>query len=283
MKTSHKIILFSLASLILVFFLFPFWLVLINSGKSSADIVISTMSLPKGFGQMAENIKNLINNPNFSYLTSFMNSLIITVASLVLLIFCASMAAWVLSRSKTKWSTFIFMTFVAAMIVPFQVVMLPLLSVYRNIQEFIGIRMFTSYFGIIFAYLGFGGSMSLFILHGFIKGIPYSLEEAAALDGCPPERVFMTVIMPLLKPVQVTVMILNGIWIWNDFLLPSLLLGLSGDLKTLPLSVISFVGSYVKQWDLILTATLLAMLPIIILFLGAQKHIIKGVMDGAVK
>lgn len=285
MKTKHlrSILLFLVAAFALIFFLFPFYLVLINSGKTSGDIIVSTLAWPNGIGQLITNITNVTNNPNFSYVSSFTNSLIITVVSLFLITFCASMAAWVLSRTKTKWSTFIFMTFVASMIVPFQVVMLPLLSVYRQIQAVTGITMFASYFGIIFAYLGFGGSMSLFILHGFIKGIPYSLEEAAMLDGCSPERVFMTIIIPLLKPVQITVIILNGIWIWNDFLLPSLLLGLSGKLKTLPLSVMSFIGSYVKQWDLILTAALLAMIPVIILFIIAQKQIIKGVIDGAVK
>lgn len=280
---TKKIVLFFVAIIALLFFLFPFYLVLINSSKSSADIIISTMSLPKNINQLFINIGNVVNNKNFSYTTAFFNSAFITIVSLVLIVFCSSMAAWVLARNKAKWSGIIFMTFVAAMIVPFQVVMLPILSVYRGFEAFTGIKMFQSYFGIIFAYLGFGGSLSLFILHGFIKGIPYSLEEAAMLDGCSPEKVFMTIIMPLLRPVQITVLILNGIWIWNDFLLPSLLLGLSGKLKTLPLAVQSFIGSYVKQWDLILTAALLAMLPAVVLFIVAQKQIIDGVVDGAVK
>ena len=143
--------------------------------------------------------------------------------------------------------------------------------------------MLSSYKGIIFAYLGFGGAMSVFILHGFIKNIPYELEEAALIDGCTPERTFFNIIFPLLKPVQVTILILNGLWIWNDFLLPSLMLGLNGRIKTLPVAVTSFVGSYVKQWDLILTAAFLAMIPIIILFLFAQKQIIQGMVEGAIK
>ena len=116
-----------------------------------------------------------------------------------------------------------------------------------------------------------------------MKGIPYELEEAAWIDGCSPEGTFFRIIFPLLKPVQVTVLILNGIWIWNDYLLPSLMLGLNGKIKTLPVAVSSFVGSYVKQWDLILSAALLAMIPIIILFLFAQKQIIQGMVDGAIK
>lgn len=266
-----------------VIILAPFFLVVVNSAKSSGDIVLSPISLPANWGQLFTNLINVINNQNFSYWNSFFSSLLITVVSLVLLTLFSSMSAWVLVRNKTKWSNFIFMLFVSAMVIPFQVVMLPLLSTFRQTSEFLGIQMLQSYKGIIFAYLGFGGSMSVFILHGFVKGIPYELEEAAWIDGCSPEGTFFRVIFPLLKPVQVKVLILNGIWIWNDYLLPSLMLGLNGNIKTLPVAVSSFVGSYVKQWDLILSAALLAMIPIIILFLFAQKQIIQGMVDGAIK
>ncbi|MEY8352804.1 carbohydrate ABC transporter permease [Lachnospiraceae bacterium 54-53] len=261
----------------------PFLLVLFNSAKKSADIVINPISPPGNWGQLAVNLQNVIHNQNFSYWRSFASSLIITAVSLTLLTVFSSMAAWVLVRNKTKWSDAVFMIFVAAMVIPFQVVMLPLLSTFREISSFTGIRMLSSYTGIIIAYLGFGGSMSVFILHGFIKGIPRELEEAAWIDGCSPEGTFFRVVFPLLKPVQMTVLILNGIWIWNDYLLPSLMLGLNGRIKTLPVAVSSFVGSYVKQWDLILAAAFLAMIPIIILFLCAQKQIIRGMVEGAIK
>ncbi len=263
--------------------LLPFVLVLFNSSKKSADIVISPIMPPTHIGQLFKNLSNVIHNQNFSYWKSFSSSLIITVVSLVLLSLFAGMAAWVLVRNKKNWSNFIFMLFVAAMVIPFQVVMLPLLSTFRSLSVFTGIQFLNSYTGIIFAYLGFGGSMSIFILHGFIKGIPYELEEAAWIDGCSPEGTFFRIIFPLLKPVQMTVLILNGIWIWNDYLLPSLMLGLNGRIKTLPIAVSSFVGSYVKQWDLILTAALLAMIPIIILFVFAQRQIIQGMVEGAIK
>ncbi|NRT33812.1 raffinose/stachyose/melibiose transport system permease protein [Clostridium beijerinckii] len=261
----------------------PFILVVLNSAKTSADIVISPLSIPNKWGQMLTNFKNVINNDSFNYWKSFLSSLFITVVSLALLSLFSSMTAWVLCRNKKKWSGFIFMLLVAAMVIPFQVVMLPLLSTFRNISNFLGIQMLQSYQGVIFAYLGFGGSMSVFILHGFIKGIPRELEEAAWIDGCSPEGTFFRIIFPLLKPVQMTILILNGIWIWNDYLLPSLMLGLNGKIKTLPVAVSAFVGSYVKQWDLILSAAFLAMIPIIILFLFAQKQIIKGIVDGAIK
>lgn len=261
----------------------PFILVVLNSAKTSADIVISPLSIPNKWGQMLTNFKNVINNDSFNYWKSFFSSLFITVVSLTLLSLFSSMTAWVLCRNKKKWSGFIFMLLVAAMVIPFQVVMLPLLSTFRNISNFLGIQMLQSYQGVIFAYLGFGGSMSVFILHGFIKGIPRELEEAAWIDGCSPEGTFFRIIFPLLKPVQMTILILNGIWIWNDYLLSSLMLGLNGKIKTLPVAVSAFVGSYVKQWDLILSAAFLAMIPIIILFLFAQKQIIKGIVDGAIK
>src|SRR5699024_11496530 len=165
----------------------------------------------------------------------------------------------------------------------FQVVMLPLLSTFRDAGNFLGISMLQSYPGIVFAYLGFGGAMTVFILTGFIKGIPYELEEAASIDGCSPEGTFFKIVFPLLKPVEVTVTILNGMWIWNDYLLPSMMLGQNGKIKTLPVAVQAFVGSYVKQWDLILTAALLAMLPMIILFLLAQKQIMSGMVECAIK
>lgn len=263
--------------------LLPFVLVVINAAKQSADIVISPISLPKNWGQMLTNMNNVIHNQNFSYWSSFKSSLLITVISLVLLCVFSAMTAWVLCRNKTKWSNVIFMMFVASMVIPFQVVMLPLLSTFRDVGNFLGIQMLSSYKGIIFAYLGFGGAMSVFILHGFIKGIPFELEEAAWIDGCTPEGTFFRIIFPLLKPVLVTITILNGLWIWNDYLLPSLMLGLNGKIKTLPVAVTSFVGSYVKQWDLILTAAFLAMIPIIVLFLFAQKQIMQGMVDGAIK
>lgn len=272
-----------IAIVLTIVVLAPFMLVVLNSAKTSADIVISPISLPKNWGQLFTNLGNVINNDSFNYWKSFFSSLLITFVALALLTVFSSMAAWVLCRNKTKWSGFIFMLFVAAMVIPFQVVMLPLLSTFRQASDFFGIGMLQSYKGIIFAYLGFGGSMSVFILHGFIKGVPYELEEAAWIDGCSPEGTFFRIIFPLMKPIQVTVLILNGIWIWNDYLLPSLMLGLNGKIKTLPVAVSSFVGSYVKQWDLILSAAFLAMIPIVILFLFAQKQIMQGMVEGAIK
>ena len=213
----------------------------------------------------------------------FGTSAVITVVSLVLLALFGGMAAWVICRNKTKWSTAIYMVFIASMIIPFQVVMLPLISTFRDVGNFVGLSLLQSIPGIVFAYCGFGGAMTVFILTGMVKTVPYDLEEAASIDGCSYEGIYFRIIFPLLKPSIVTVTILNGMWIWNDYLLPSLMLGQNGRVKTLPVAVQAFVGSYVKQWDLILTAALLAMLPMIIIFLIAQKQIMSGMVEGAVK
>jgi raffinose/stachyose/melibiose transport system permease protein len=133
------------------------------------------------------------------------------------------------------------------------------------------------------AYVGFGAPLSVFLFHGFIKSVPIDIEEAAIIDGCSKPQVFFKVVLPILKPIFVTLLVLNGMWIWNDYLLPSLVIGTQGDLQTLPMAVMFLVGSYLRQWDLILTSVLLASLPVIILFLFAQKYIIRGMTSGAIK
>ena len=282
--TSRVIIKFVIAIIIAIYVLFPFALVVINSCKTSDKITSNPIGLDgMSVGQLMQNLNGVVNNPNFLFWHAFGYSVLITILSLVFLAVFGAMTAWVICRNKTKWATVIYFTFIASMIIPFQVVMLPLISTFRDVGKFVGIPMLQSVPGIVFAYLGFGGAMTVFILTGFIKGIPYDLEEAASIDGCTPEQVFFKVIFPLLTPVITTVTILNGMWIWNDYLLPSLMLGNNSKYKTLPVAVQAFVGSYVKQWDLILTAALLAILPMIIIFLIAQKQIMEGMVEGAVK
>ena len=173
--------------------------------------------------------------------------------------------------------------FVAAMVIPFQSVMFPMVRLLNQLGGLLRIEMVGSYTGLIFAYLGFGTPLSVFILHGFIKGIPVALEEAATIDGCSMPGIFFKIVFPLMRPIIITVLILNGIWIWNDYLLPLLLLGSNGTVQTIPLAVRIFAGSYVKQWNLIMTSALLAMLPIVAFFILAQKYIISGIVEGSVK
>ena len=284
-KRTKSYILTVVGVIIALYVLFPFFLVVLNSFKAQASIVESPVAF-KGasFGQLMKNLNAVINNSNFQFWYAFGTSAVITIISLVLLAVLGAMAAWVISRNnKTAWATVIYMVFIASMIIPFQVVMLPLISTFRDVGKFVGISMLQSIPGIVFAYCGFGGAMTVFILTGFIKGVPYDLEEAAAIDGCSPEGTFFRIILPLLTPVITTVTILNGMWIWNDYLLPSLMLGQNGKVKTLPVAVQAFVGSYVKQWDLILTAALLAIIPMVVIFLIGQKQIMNGMVEGAVK
>ncbi|MBQ9251184.1 MAG: carbohydrate ABC transporter permease [Clostridia bacterium] len=272
-----------LSFLLFLLFMAPFILVVINSAKTAVEISFSPVSLPSNWGQMGENITNTLNNPNFSYWSAFRDSAIITFFSLVVIVLASAMCAWVLVRNKTWWSNLIFMILVASMVIPFQVVMLPLVQWLRMMGNFLGIKLSGTYVGIVLCYLGFGMALSVFIFHGFIKTVPLELEEAADIDGCSRAGVFFRIVLPLLQPTAVTVLILNGIWIWNDYLLPLLVLGSNGSVQTLPLAVSMFAGSYIKQWDLLLTSTLLAMLPVIVLFIFAQRYIIKGMVEGSIK
>ena len=269
--------------LLFVLFMMPFLIVLFNSMRSNQEIINQPVGLPTNLGQFASNLSDVWNNQTFNFLSAFKDSVIITVLSLAIISIFSAMAAWVLVRNKTRWSNVLFMTYVAAMVIPFQVVMFPLLTWFKQVGDFIGIPMLRSYQGIIFAYLGFGEAMSIFIFHGFIKGVPLELEEAADIDGCSRAGTFFRIVLPLLQPVFVTVLVLNGLWIWNDYLLPLLVLGASGNIRTIPLAVQGFNGAYVKQWNLIMVSTLLAMLPIIILYLFAQKYIVQGMVDGSIK
>lgn len=282
-KKNHSIVLEIIAIILFIAFLFPFMIVVVNSAKEAFEITQAPMSLPDDWSQIFRNMHSIWTNTNIRYPSSFLSSIIITVVSLGLIVLLSSQAAWVLVRNKSKTSKIIFFVFVAAMVIPFQIVMFPLLSWFRTIHQVTGIKLLRTYPGMILAYIGFGSSLSVFLYHGFIKSIPYELEEAARIDGCTRFRTFYTIVSPILKPIHATVLVLNGIWIWNDYLLPLLVLGSGNRIQTIPLAVANFAGAYVKQWDMILTAILMAMIPIVIFFLFAQKHIVKGMVAGSIK
>jgi raffinose/stachyose/melibiose transport system permease protein len=255
----------------------------LNSAKTAKEIIYSAISLPARWGQLFANVGLIFGNSTVDYVGAFWDSAVITILALAVIVVFSSMCAWVLVRNKTAWSTVLFMTFVAAMVIPFQVLMYPLVRWMRLVGDFLHYPLLGSVPGIVFAYLGFGCPLSVFVFHGFIKNIPYELEESATIDGCSRGRTFFEIVFPLLQPIIVTVLILNGIWIWNDYLLPLLVLGSNGMIQTIPIAVTAFAGAYLKQWDLILTSTLIAMLPVIVLYLFAQRYIIKGMVDGSIK
>ena len=269
--------------LLFILFMLPFFIVLMNSARTNAEIINSAVGMPTNWSNFVDNVVAVWNNPTFNFLKALKDSVIITILSLAVISICSAMTAWVLVRNKTRWSTFLFMMFVAAMVIPFQVVMFPLITWFKNVGDFLHIPLLRSHGGLVFAYLGFGESMTIFIFPGFVKNIPLEIEEAADIDGCSRAGTFFRIVLPLLQPVFVTVLVLNGLWIWNDYLLPLLVLGSSGDIRTIPLAVQGFNGAYVKQWHLIMSSTLLAMLPIIILYLFAQKYIVQGMVDGSIK
>lgn len=272
-----------IAITLLLMFAFPFYMVIINSAKTSFQITNDPLALPETFMQFFTNVGLILSNDNMRYIASFFNSVIITTLSLLLIGVFSAMAAWVLVRTKTKYSLLIFLFFISGMVIPFQVVMLPLVRLLELLKNFTGIPFKDTYHGVILAYIGFGAPLSVFMFHGFIKSIPYEIEESATIDGCSKPQLFFRIILPVLKPIFVTMLVLNGMWIWNDYLLPILVIGLGGDVQTLPIAVANLAGTYVKEWDLILTSVLMAALPVVILFLFAQKHIIKGMTSGAIK
>ena len=284
---SNKVILRNIAEMLtiglVVIFLVPLFLVLINAAKTNNEIIQAPLSLPTDWSILWKNISSIWTNPNLRYSQALLNSTIITVFSLLGNTIFSAMAAWELLRTKTKASTAIFMLFVAAMVIPFQVVMFPLVKWFGIFQSFTGIQLLRSYTGIIIAYIGFGSSLSIFMFHGFMKSIPHEIEEAAYMDGCGKIRTFFLIVLPILKPIYVTILILNGIWIWNDFLLPMLVLGKGTPVQTLPLAVNNFAGAFLVSWDLMMTAILMALVPIVVFFIAAQKHIIKGMVEGSVK
>lgn len=282
-KTWTNLLLTLVTILLFALMIYPFYIVVINSAKASLEIITDPISLPQRWGQLWDNVKEIWTRPSVRYASSVYTSAVITVLSLTLISIFSAMAAWVLVRTKSKLSTGLFLLFISGLVIPFQVVMFPLVSLFRLINTYLGIPMLRTYHGMIFAYIGFGAPLAVFMFHGFIKSIPLELEEAALIDGCPRGMIFFRVIMPILKPIFVTISILNAIWIWNDFLLPSLVLGIGQDIQTIPLAIQGFAGSFVKKWDLIMTAVLMAAVPIVIGFIIGQKHIIKGMVSGSIK
>jgi raffinose/stachyose/melibiose transport system permease protein len=252
----------------------PVWLLAINSFKSNAAIVGNPLALPRGFytGYIVNAAGQL------SYFKSIGWTLLISFCSISLIVLVSSMAAWILARNKTKLSGLIFMAFVAAMLIPFQAIMYPLIQFFDQM----GLK---NLGGLILMYGGFGLSMSAFLYHGFVKGVPLGVEEAAFIDGCNIFQLFFMIAMPLLKPITVTVIITNAMWIWNDYLLPFLVIGNSAN-KTLVLALYFariLAGQYGNPWQLIFPAVFITILPMIAVFLSLQKHIVKGINAGAIK
>lgn len=255
--------------------LVPLFLVVQNSFKSRFYISGDPFALPNKETFVA--LENYISGLSAGgFFAAFGRSLLITVVSVGLIVLCTSMAAWYLMRVRTALTKGMYYLFVFSMIVPFQMVM-------YTMTYLVGRAKLNTVLGMPFIYLGFGAGLSVFMLCGFIRGIPRELEEAATIDGCNPVQTFFLVVLPLLKPTAVTVAILNTMWIWNDYLMPYLVLGT--EKKTVPVAIqIAMQGAYGStDYGGLMAMLVLAMIPIVVFYLFCQKYIIKGVVAGAVK
>jgi raffinose/stachyose/melibiose transport system permease protein len=272
-KKNKIVILLEILTFILVLIcLTPFYFLITNSLKPFKDIALNPAALPHTlfFDNYVDAFK-ILNYPKV-----FLNSLIITITASAALVIVGSMAAYRMVRHNSTTNKILFLIFISAMVIPFQSIMIPMVMVSNKLGWI------NTYYGVVFVYVGLGVPFTMFLFHGFIRSIPFDIEEAAVVDGCSALGVFWKIIFPLLKPVIVTVIILNGLWIWNDFLLPLLIIP-TENMRTIPLAINSFFSQYTKKWDLAMPALVMSTIPVIILFLTMQKYIIEGIVSGSVK
>ncbi len=256
----------------LLFFMAPFLLVVYNSVKPTKEFLENPLALPTVL-----NFNNfVVAYEKMKFLSGLTNTLIITGISILTITVITAMTSHAMVRNKWRINQVLFISMVASMIIPFQAIMIPLVKIYGSIG------MLNSKGALIYMYLGFGASLAVFIYHGFIKSIPVELEEAAMIDGCTKLRTFFQVVWPLLKPTTFTIAILNILWIWNDFLLPSLIL-ITPSERTLPLSTFYFFGTYTVDYGLLMAGLMMTILPVIIIYIFMQKYIIQGIMQGSIK
>lgn len=268
----QNLLVYTALILLLFFWLFPILMALMNSFKSNKELLTNVMALPTTL-----KLDNYLRTfEKMHYQRSFLNTLLLTTLGVGMMIVFSAMAGWRLCRTKTRLSQIIFALFIFSMLIPFSSIMIPL---YKIILAF---HIKNSLIGLSFVYAGFGVSMAIFLYHGFIKGIPFELEEAAAMDGCNKITIFYKIILPMLKPVTVAIAISNVLWVWNDFLLP--LITLSDNKKySLLLSTNILFGQYSSDWSAILSALILSAIPVIIFYAVFQRQILKGIGEGAVK
>lgn len=258
----------------------PLYIMIVNSFKGRRQIFTDSLSLPESwdFQYYLEAIRKM------DYFKALKNSIIVVGTSVIIIVILASMAAWAISRRKSKGSNALYLLFISTILIPFQAVMLPLIQYfYRWRIPELGIKFVGSHYGLIFFNVGFGLAMAIFLYTGAIKNVPEEMEESAYIDGASKIQTFWLITFPNLKPITATVAILNIIAYWNDYLLPSLVLTTSPELHTIPLSTFNFFGVFTIQWNLALAGLVLTIIPVIIFYIFAQRWIIQGIMAGSVK
>ncbi len=273
-KTYAKILIYTFLIAVSVSFLAPVFIVLINSFKGKFFISEEPFSFPdkETFAGLENYISGL---EKTEFLSAFGWSVFITVFSVIAIVVFTSMTAWYIVRVKNRFTKALYFVFIFSMIVPFQMVMF---TMTKTAGEF-GLD---TPWGIVFIYLGFGAGLAVFMFTGFLKSVPLEIEEAAMIDGCNPLQTFFMVVLPILKPTAITVAILNAMWIWNDYLLPYLLIG--SEYRTIPIAVQYLRGGYGSvDMGALMAMLVLSIIPIIIFYLSCQKYIIKGIVAGAVK
>lgn len=274
-KKVRRIIDFIILILLTALFIFPILLVFMNSFKNRLYISTQPFALP--VGEMAVGVANYVAGlTSAGFFVAFFRSVFVSVFSVCVIILCTAMTAWFIVRVKNKFTSALYLVFVFSMIVPFQMVMYTMTFIVNRIH-------FDNIVGIIFVYLGFGAGLAVFMFTGFIKSIPLEIEEATTIDGCNPLQTFFIVVFPMLKPTAITIAILNAMWVWNDYLLPYLILGT--DNKTVPVAIqIAMQGAYgATDYGGLMAMLVLAIIPIIIFYISSQKYIIRGVISGAIK
>ncbi len=263
-------VLLTIASLI---YLYPLILVVINSMKTFKEVMTDVISMPSSL-----NFENYVKAfQMMQYPSLFFNTTVVTAIGVFGVVLLSSLAGYKLSRTKTKYSWFVFILCIAPMMIPFQSFMISLVKVAKTLH------LTNSTYGLGVIYWGLGAPLALFLFHGFVKTIPVELDECATIDGCRPMRAFFSIIFPLLKPVTVSVIVINTMWMWNDFLLPLLMLNGNQNSKTLQIAAYGFFGQYKIEWHLAMAGVLMVIIPPVILFLFLQKYIIKGMTAGAIK
>ena len=272
-KKSNTVIVFIVVLLLAVFFIIPFFLVIVNSVKTSRDFVSNPFSLPTKLH--TENYETAFNTMNF--LNSFKNSIIICMIATGVSVVLSSMNAYVLTRKKWKITKAFYMILIAAMVVPFQVIMIPLVKLYGS-----GLGLTNNIWLVTFIHIGLNIPSPTFLYSGFITGVPVELDEAALIDGASPERTFFSIIFPLLKPITMTNIVFVALSIWNDYILASTLLSLK-EVKTLPLMTYAFLTTKSADYAPMMAGLVLTMLPVMILYLFGQRYIIEGIVAGSVK
>ncbi|SDG10316.1 raffinose/stachyose/melibiose transport system permease protein [Fontibacillus panacisegetis] len=267
-----NILIFTLTLLIAVLFFFPIFFNIMSAFKSNAEIMRDALSLPTTL--YLESFKYLLTETNFP--NAIQNSLILTVVSIVFQVLLIPMAGYAIQRRNARWTRFIFLYFLAGMMIPFQAYMIPLF------KELKMLGLYGSLAGPIMIYVAGAVGFGCLLYSSFVKGIPVEIEEAAEIDGCSRVRIFWNIVFPLLGPVTASMVVLNGLGIWNDFLMPMLVLP-SGEPKTMVVEIYRYIGEFSSRWDMIFAGTTMSVVPILIIFVFLQKYFVKGIATGATK